>query len=79
MRIDANQIVNMPFEDVQEIIARAVDAESDLANCQAALLASEGDVRRKAWVIRMVSGIAAFWFLAAMALLAYAFSRPGGC
>jgi len=69
----------MPFEDVQEIIARAVDAESDLATFQAALLASERDGRRAKTAFRLASYAAAFWFLAAMALLLYSLSRPGGC
>ena len=67
MRIDADQIVNMSFEDVQEIMGRAVDAERDFANCAAALVAAERDARRNRRAFLAASVIAGVMALAAIA------------
>ena len=67
MRVDADQIVNMRFADVQEIVGRAVDAENDFANCAAALLVAERDARRNRRAFLAASVIAGVMAIAAIA------------
>lgn len=67
MTIDAYQIVNAPWEDILEIIERGLNAERDLANCEAALRAAERREARKQRALVMASWIAAILLVVAIA------------